>query len=98
MEDNYQLTNKKNLFLNLVSYYTSRVDPESDSIVNGYKPITNPVDCIPYSFYVRINAEVGEMFDIDVKLPKMFSRMLSLKETKFNSNMDDLLLFINHYK
>lgn len=49
LEDNYHLVNKKNLFLNLVSYYQA-VE-------------RCPVDTIPYTFFVRKEIDSFEGFD-----------------------------------
>ena len=57
MEDNYQLVNKKNMFLNLLTYYTGfdHIDVENEGERSAH--IINPVESIPYTYYVRIDFE-----------------------------------------
>lgn len=91
MEDNYQLVNKKNFFLNLISFYTIKIDADGDAQLKGFKSITNPVECIPYSFYVRVNEEATSLTPEAAINKILHNPKLQINEHKMSSNLEELL-------
>ena len=100
MEHNYQLVNKKNMFLNLLSYYNRISDSAPEKQSKDNERVFNPIENIPFTYYIRIDYErwINTTSELISSEAVNDCDSFSLSKPKQISNLNDLKLKIANFK